>query len=264
MPDDIRDPAAKIAYLAHGEDPNPVRIFIGSSSNGEDAEIAAVYEYSLRNNSTRELDIHYMYQPPRDQASYWGDFTTQYWSTPFSGFRWAIPEYCGFKGRAIYTDIDMINLRDINELWQIDLRGKPIAARRGQRFGGHEFCVMVMDCEAMQDLVIPVWRQRLLADYHRRMIQTFSGSSHVLDLDPRWNCLDGEDREISDIWQLHWTKMATQPWKPAWFTGITQEHPRQDLVKMFRDMQLEAADAGFTVENYIPKYEPVKYNIIGR
>ena len=40
------------------------------------------------------------------------------WATPFSGFRWsAFRKHCGFKGRAIYLDIDMIVLADIAELW---------------------------------------------------------------------------------------------------------------------------------------------------
>jgi hypothetical protein len=36
---------------------NKVRIFIGTSANGEDAEAEMTYEYSLRKNTSRELEI---------------------------------------------------------------------------------------------------------------------------------------------------------------------------------------------------------------
>ena len=80
-----------------------IRMFIGSSSNGEDAPIEAVYDYSLNQNCSRDLDIVWMRQT-EDVDSFWGGWNTPLWSTPFSGFRWAIPEYCNFEGRAIYTD----------------------------------------------------------------------------------------------------------------------------------------------------------------
>ena len=90
-----------------------VRIFIGTSANGEDAEAEMTYEYSLRKNTNREVEITWMKQT-HDTSSIWGGWQTERWSTPFSGYRWAIPEACGFEGRAIYTDCDMINFRDIN------------------------------------------------------------------------------------------------------------------------------------------------------
>ena len=241
---------------------DPIRLFIGSSSNGEDASIEAVYEYTLRKNCSQELEIIWMRQT-HDASEHWYGFETERWPTPFSGYRWAIPEYCEFKGRAIYTDCDMINFRDIAELWKTDLEGKVIAARRGQRFGGHEFCVMVIDNEKLGNELAPVSRQRQMQDYHPRMINTFSGNDGMVkDIDARWNCLDGEGREPNDIWQLHWTNMASQPWRPSWFTGTPIEHPRPDLVQLLEDLKIEAADNGFT-EN-VPVNTFGEYNIIGK
>ncbi len=220
-----------------------VRIFIGSSANGEDAEAEMTYEYSLRKNTDREVEITWMKQT-HDVSSIWGGWATERWSTPFSGFRWAIPEACGFKGRAIYTDCDMINFRDIKELWETDLEGKPIAARRGQRFGGHEFCVMVIDCAKMKDLIIPKERLMKISESHQRYIYTFSGQSHhVKDLDPRWNVLDGEHLEFEQMYQLHFTNMATQPWRPGWYTGTPVDHPRKDVVQLYHDKVIEAREA---------------------
>ena len=241
------------------------KVFIGSSSNGEDAEIEAVLEYTLRKNYaySEPLEIIWMRQTT-DPLSYWHGFQTKRWSTPFSGYRWAIPEYCNFEGRAIYMDVDQINFRNIRDLHDISLYGRPFAARRGTRFNGHEFCVMVIDCAAAREVLIPVARQRKLEDYHHRCIANFSGNpTMVLDIDARWNCLDGENRPVDDIWHLHWTKMATQPWKPAWFTGVPEEHPRADLVKLYHSLREEAASRG-----YAPRprnhYETIEYDIIGR
>ena len=240
---------------------DPIRLFIGSSSNGEDAPIENIYEYTLRKNTKRELEITWMRQT-HDEKSFWHIDTdsTAHWPTPFSGYRWMIPEYCEFRGRALYTDCDMINFRDIGDLWDTDLEGKMCAARKGTRFGGHEFCVMVIDCEKMGQAMIPASRQKNIPEYHRRMINTYSGNdAAVKELDPRWNCLDGEDRTIDDMWQLHWTKMASQPWAPWWFRGTPEEHARPDLVQLFENMLIECVDYGRSYE-----YPPIQYNILGR
>ena len=240
-----------------------VRIFIGSSANGEDAEAEMTYEYSLRKNTDREVEITWMKQT-HDESSIWGGWATERWSTPFSGFRWAIPEACGFKGRAIYTDCDMINFRDIGDLLDEDLQGKPIGARPGTRFGGHEFCVMVFDCAAFEPYSIPVSRMKAIAESHHRMIGNFSGNSQLVhNLDPRWNCLDGENYAVDDIWHLHYTKMASQPWKPKWFKGTAEKHARPELVELWHKTRNEASEAGYVSGNYLPKEKYGEYNIIG-
>ena len=242
-----------------------IKLFIGSSSKGEDKDIEIAYEYSINQNTKEDVQIEWMRQSD-DPNSYWGCWETHTWPTPFSGFRWGIPEFCNFEGRAIYTDCDMINFRDVKELWETDLEGKPIAARRGQRFGGHEFCVMVIDCAKMKDLIIPKERLMKISESHQRYIYTFSGQSHyVKDLDPRWNVLDGENLKFEEMYQLHYTNMATQPWKPGWYTGTPMKHPREDVVKMYYKKVGEAKLAG--MQPYTPgKDYPTlnEYNIIGR
>ncbi len=239
-----------------------IKMFIGSSSNGEDAGIECVYEYSLRKHATDDIEIVWMRQTP-DENNFWYNDATIHWSTPFSGYRWFIPEYCNFKGRAIYTDCDMINLHDIKELWDTPLDGKPIGARRGQRFGGHEFCVMLIDCAAMEDHVVPIRRQKHNTEFHHRMIKKFSGNSDLVkDIDPRWNCLDGEDFGIGEIKQLHYTNMATQPWRPEWYNGPQKEHPREDIKQLYYDWLDEAVGEGFIPTP--PEKVIDNYAIIGR
>lgn len=240
-----------------------IPIFIGTSANGEDVEAEMVYEYSLSENTNSKLNITWM-RLTKNQSSIWGGWSTSMWPTPFSGFRWAIPEAMGFKGRAIYTDVDMINFRNIKELYDIDLNGKPMAARRGKRFGGHEFCVMVMDCEKMQEHLTPVSRMKNIPEMHVRFIHKFSGNSDLVqDLDPRWNCQDGDDGEkIGEFWQLHYSRMETQPWKPVWFTGKTYDHPRQDLAQLWFQAREKALFDGWYRK--IPNEIFGKYDIIGK
>ena len=227
-----------------------IKMFIGSSSKGEDADIEMAYEYSLRENCSEELTIEWMRQSD-DPNSYWGCWQTHTWPTPFSGFRWGIAEFCNFEGRAIYTDCDMINFKDMVDLFTVDMYNKPIAARKGQRFGGHEFCVMVFDCERIQDMLIPITRQKNIPEYHHRMIHKFSGNNELVeDLDPRWNCLDGETLELEEIFQLHFTNMSTQPWTPEWYTGEISTHPRRDILEVYFELLEEASSNGFQPSEY--------------
>ena len=205
-----------------------IKIFIGTSPNGEDTVAEKTLEYSLRKHSSEELEIIFM----RNNDSYMGSFNNSSWATPFTNLRWTIPEYCKFSGRAIYMDVDQLNLRDISELYHIDLQGKPFASRKDR------LCVMVIDCEKMGSLLQPVSVIKNTSNYGNSIYWDIVKKS--LHFDPRWNCLDGENRPISDIWHLHFTSMPTQPWKPAWFRGQVKDHWRQDLVDLWNQYRIEA------------------------
>ena len=86
------------------------KIFVGTSPNNYDAEIEMIYEYSLRKHCKSNLEINWMRLSNKDQ-DFWSNWNTKKWFTPFSGFRWSIPQFCDFKGRVIYTDVDMINFK---------------------------------------------------------------------------------------------------------------------------------------------------------
>lgn len=214
------------------------KIFVGTSPNNYDAEIEMIYEYSLRKHCKSNLEINWMRLSNKDQ-DFWSNWNTKKWFTPFSGFRWGIPQFCDFKGRVIYTDVDMINLKDISELIEIDMQGKPFAARKGERWG-FELCVMVIDCEKAKD---HIWKiHKLRSDisshiYHRDLL---SNSKFIHEIDKRWNSLDGEDMKIDDIFQLHFTNMSTQPWRPKWFQGPHYVHPRKDIIDLYERFKKEA------------------------
>ena len=58
--------------------------------------------------------------------------------------------------------------------------------------------------------------------------------------------------------------MATQPWKPAWYTGQPGPHPRKDVVDLFYERADDAAKAGYTADKYIVNESHIDYGIIGR
>ena len=108
-----------------------VKLFVGVSSNGEDAESQAVLEYSVRKNSSMPVEIVWMKQTNDESSPLYG-WATYTWATPFSGYRWAVPELCGFKGKAIYCDSDFIWLDDIAKLWNQEFEpGKVVMAKAG-------------------------------------------------------------------------------------------------------------------------------------
>lgn len=234
-----------------------VRLFIGTSPNSEDREIEMIYEYSLKKNTDCDLEITWM-RLSNNKKDFWGGWNTKSWFTPFSGFRWSIPEYCNFEGRAIYTDVDMINLFDISQLFSVDMKGCPIAARKGLRWS-YEYCVMVFDCKKAQDHIWPLKKLKSNHKSHSFHKEYFNHSSLVAEIDPSWNCLDGEDKEINQIKQFHFTNMQSQPWHPSWYKGEPLPHPRNDILKVYESLKLEALENGFKLKEF-PK-QKVKYKI---
>jgi hypothetical protein len=237
-----------------------VRMFIGSSTNGEDAVAEMAYEYTLRKNTKRDLEIVWMRQT-KNPDSFWYGFNDIRWSTPFSGFRWAIPEYCNFEGRAIYTDVDMLNFHDIGELFDLPMgEDEWLLARNGTRFGGKEFCVILFDNAKFKDRIQEkeIWKNKRSA--HHEFMHFFIESGLTGDLNPEWNSHDGD---VEPFKILHYTTMATQPWKPRWYTGEGREHPRKDLVDLFWNTVEEAKQNGYKVEDY-QNTNNYHYGIIGK
>ena len=223
---------------------DPIRIFIGTSPNGEDAIAEMAYEYSIRKHASREVEIVWMRQTA-DKDSFWHGFNVSRWGTPFSGFRWGIPEYCNYKGRAIYTDSDMLNFCDMADLFDLPMDGKLVLARKSERFG-REYCVMLMDCEKFKGRMPDGFRNK---NTHGNWYQLMTQKAYkwVGDLDPSWNSLDGDIRPFK---QLHYTNMLTQPWKPSWFQGVHEPHEHPDLEKLFWKVVEEAESHGYSSDSY--------------
>ena len=234
-----------------------IRLFIGSSANGEDAEADMVAEYAVRRNTSVPVDITWM-RVNRDPDSAWGCWDTTRWATPFSGLRWAIPEFCGGEGRAIYADHDVVFLHDLERLWSLEMNGRPCLARSPGRY-----CVTLFDCERAGRLLPPIEEMRQRADSHARCTYVMDG--HTGTFDDTWNVFDGQDLAIEQIAGLHYTDMSSNPafemsrrrlkaeGRKHWYDGPIRKHRRTDCVKLFEILYEESLTNGNRcLEDYVP------------
>lgn len=244
-----------------------IRIFVGCAANNEDLESQAVLEWSLRKHTKRELSITWM-QLSRDRTSPWYSndghgWATRFWTTPFSGFRWAVPEQCDWQGQAIYSDSDVIFLADIGELWDQPFEpGKIVIAKGGQRY-----CVAKWDCAAAKRHLPAMSKLRSDPYIHRGLMGRFAALPQVVQTfakDADWNRLDLEPFELREraLKAVHYTGIPTQPQLRHavprlakeggrhWYSGPRREHPRHDLVRLFDQLLVEAISNGYGIERY--------------
>lgn len=264
-----------------------VRIFVGCDPNGADAESQAVLEWSIRKFSSLPVEITWMKLSRDPTSPYYSDpetgtgWNTRQWATPFSGFRWSIPEVCNFNGRAIYMDSDIIVLADIAKLWRQNINpGKCVLAKGAS--ASWRYCVSLWDCMAAKKHMrqpLELWKRN--PDFHNQQVTYFKNHPELVQpFIGNWNCLDGETYEYlgnlvdehPDIKAIHYTSMAHQPQlkyaiprlaknnQKHWFDGQVQRHWREDLIAMFDKLLDEAINEGYGPQRYLqePPYGEVK------
>lgn len=245
-----------------------IRLFVGCSANGEDAEAQAMLEYSLHKyHPADDVEITWM-MLSRDPASPWyseplkkAGWNTKGFATPFSAFRWAIPHVCGYEGKAIYMDVDQILLADIAELWNQPIpQGKALLAKDGRTN-----CVILFDCAEMKKHLPPFDELRSVEGRYRQVRKSLENVTAKFA--GNWNCLDGEgyaSLSNPEIKVLHFTKVPTQPhlkWAVPrlaaakmrhWNNCAAEPHPRKDVRVLVDRLWAEAQAAGYTVDKYLP------------
>lgn len=262
-----------------------IRVFVGCAPSHEDIESQAVVEWSIRKHASQPVKIEWM-KLSRDPASYWfsdgmgGGWNTSQWATPFSGFRWAIPERCNFEGRAIYCDSDVIWLDDVAKLFYQPMAPGKVALAKGG--GSWRYCVSLWNCAEAQKHVRSVEWLRAEAGLHKMMNAYYASRPHLTDaFSGDWNCLDGDGHSnLKDgaLKCLHYTDMGTQPQlryalprleregRRHWFNGTVRPHPRADVEALFDEYLEEAIANGYGPERYAQD-EPfgliVKKSLVG-
>tara|TARA_Y100001933_G_scaffold259679_3_gene310111 strand:- start:1504 stop:2151 length:648 start_codon:yes stop_codon:yes gene_type:complete len=197
---------------------NPIRIFIGTDIHNVKAEQALIY--SIRRNTTREVEIHLMDQTRNRGEEWQGWQNTGAWATCFSCFRWAIPAACRFEGRAIYLDSDQLVLGDIGELFDIDMEGKAFATSPSR-----ESSVAVFDCQKFAGWeMFSLDHLKANAAKTGEYYQWLKAQGEVSFFPQAWNELD----ELkADTKLIHYTKLPTQPWHPRPDKYEYKPHPDQ-------------------------------------
>ena len=153
-----------------------IQVFVGCDPNNCDLEQMMVLEYSLRKHTSHPVNITWM-QLSHDTNSPWytnqatGEgWRTEKWATPFSGFRWAIPESCNFEGRAIYMDADVIVLCDIAELWSHPMQDDAIVIAKGGKSSAR-LCTCVWDCEKAKQYLPALKDIQANPDAHKNLMR---------------------------------------------------------------------------------------------
>ena len=245
-----------------------VRIFVGCDPNDCDLEQMMVLDHSLHEHASLPLEIHWM-RLSTDRGSPWfsdpanaAGWRTERWATPFSGFRWAVPAVCGFTGRAIYMDTDILALGDIAALWRTPIPAPALVLARPEG-SSFRFCVSLWDCAAAKAHLPALEVLQRDPQGQARCTRYFEGHPHlVATIDPAYNSIDGDRQPVDRIRMLHYSDMGTQfshpralarlasEGKTHWFDGEVLPHPRADLAALF-DRTLEAALAsGRRLDDY--------------
>lgn len=241
-----------------------LRIFVGTSSNGEDAEAECVLAWTIKKHCSVPFEIVWMRQS-KDPASFWHGWNTSRWATPFSAFRAGLPAYCDYQGKAIYCDVDIWFQADPAELFNQAFKpGKVVMAKGG---GSWRLCVSLWDCAAAKRWLPAIEDLKADPAALSRVTKTLITNSLIMPFVGDWNCLDGgEYTDLADpqLKALHYTDMSTQPHLAHalprlkatggkhWFDGTVKPHRRPDVQARFDALLAEATEAGEGVDKFIP------------
>lgn len=177
----------------------PVRIFLGTEKAQVRAERIFFYSVERVRDPAREYHIYLM----KDLAG----FDQTKWRTGFTNYRFAIPDFAGRDGRAIYNDVDQIYFTDPARLFDL-----PMAEHGYLAISAKDTSVMVMDCERMAQ-----WWNLDQARHADKKALT-DGPAEQLELwgqlDGHWNARD-EEYEHDRTHVLHYTALHQQPWQPT-------------------------------------------------
>jgi hypothetical protein len=203
-----------------------VRIFLGTEASQFRPERVLAWSVERVRDPGRVYEIHLM----KEIAG----FDRRAWTTGFTNYRFAIPDWAGRSGRAIYNDEDQLYLSDPALLFDADMQGHGFLA-----IAPRESSVMLIDCERMAGFWnLEAARRSSKKALLRRAIDT-PGLFGACD--PHWNARDDEYREGRSHC-LHYTTLHTQPWRPFPERFVYQDHP---LAHLWHALEREADAAGF-------------------
>ncbi|MDF3074812.1 MAG: hypothetical protein K0S54_2479 [Alphaproteobacteria bacterium] len=191
----------------------------------------------------------------------------------FPPLRFAVPELMGYVGRAIVIDPDVFAVGDVNELFERDMGGRAILARRMESDSRRPLhwasSVMLLDCgrlkhwQAERDFSLLFEAKRDYRDWNWLLLEP-EGS--VGELESAWNDFDTLTPETR---MLHNTHRRTQPWKtglPADFTtrGTTRS-ARWNLLMQRTRRLLGSSEAakGYYKPHPDPAQERLFFTLLG-
>ncbi len=206
----------------------PVRIFLGTEDAQYKAERIFLYSIEQVRDPARAYEIHLM----KNLAG----FNRRWWRTGFTNYRFAIPDFAGRRGRAIYNDVDQVYTADPALLFDLDMEDHGYLA-----VSPADTSVMLIDCQRMARW----WNRAAASRRHKHRLTRGPAREPGLwgALDPGWNARDGEYIEGRSM-LLHFTALHTQPWQPAPDRYSYRPHP---LGEVWHRLKRAADEQGYTV-----------------
>jgi len=240
-----------------------IKLFVGADGTNCDLESQAVLEWSVRKNTTRDVDIVWMQQAATGPYSGWKCASGR---TPFSHFRHSIPAMCDFKGRGIYLDSDFVLMADIGELWDQPIPNVMLTKKSSKPHGKLKMCSILWDCEKAKGHVPGLDRLKQMDDPQGTLHNYFKDNDHLVDRPQGdWNAIDAAGYStIYDprVKAIHYSRMSTQvqlkhciprlarEGKTHWYTGEIAAHPMPELQELFDKLLVEATENGYGIERY--------------
>jgi hypothetical protein len=242
---------------------DPLRIFV--TTCGPMWRVEKALEYSIKKYCSEPCEVHFLRTgdpgfetndelgiPHTDvnaikKAKCWNTgrshsrpYSGEGWQTPFSSFRFAIPELCNFKGRAIHMDADFLVLKDLRPIFEMKMIAPVMSPHKRTDF-------MLIDCGKFQELVMMgIWPSldemkasgNVVEQYRNLLKQNlFMGEG-----DTKWESWDGKNLD-KDTFAIHFTEMNTQPWEPYPEYFKYPPHPSPIAVNLFWQHYAEALEA---------------------
>jgi lipopolysaccharide biosynthesis glycosyltransferase len=172
---------------------------------------ARVLEFSILQHTKSEIEFVQLYQANIEIPEP-VDLRNKS-RTPFSFQRFLIPELCGYQGKAIYLDADMLVFSDILEIWTHPFNSaKILAVKSDSASRGSQYSVLLQDCAALNWKISDIIGQLDSGEltYESLMFDMRLGHPVSFDLPANWNSL--ECFVENDTALLHYTDMNFQPW----------------------------------------------------
>jgi hypothetical protein len=196
----------------------PMLIFVGA----DDSQMLAanVLAYTIHKFATRPVRVVPMNnlkiavpKDPKNRAR-----------TPFSFYRFVIPQLANYSARALYVDSDMQVFSDISELWDIEFgdqkvlcTNQPVLEQWRNNPGfhpGRQYSVMLLDTTRLAWKIEDVIKG--LDDgtftYENLMFELCLVKPEEIEdrIPPAWNQLETYEEGKTKL--LHYTMIQTQPW----------------------------------------------------
>jgi hypothetical protein len=206
----------------------PVRIFVGTEPAAFRAERVLVWSIRKHRDPRRTYEIHLLSQLR--------EFDYGAGERRFCRYRYAVPGFAGYSGRAIYNDVDQIYCADPALLFDQDLNGAAVLGTEDP-----DSPVLLLDCAQLQNVwPLETARKRQRAGYFRRAAEA-AGLWGTLDRS--WYAADEAFRPGTSR-LLHFRREHTRPWQPAPDRFRYAEHSFGDL---WHALEREADAQQFTL-----------------